>query len=38
MWNILGVVEALVDVHGVINHVGVVEEVDLRLQNVVIII
>jgi len=38
MRNILGVVEALVDVHGVINHVGVVEKIDLRLQDVVIIV
>jgi len=38
MRNILGVVETLVDVHGVINHVGVVEEVDLRLQDEVIVV
>jgi len=36
--DVLGVVEALVDVHSVVNHVGVVEKVDLRLQDVVVVV
>jgi len=36
LWDVIHAVEALVDVHGVVDHVGLAEEVDLRLENLVI--
>lgn len=38
MGHILGVIEAFVDVHGVIDHVSLVEELDLGFENLVILI
>lgn len=34
--NVVSVVKRLVDVHGVINHVGLVEELDLGLEDLLI--
>lgn len=36
--NIVGVVEALVDVHGIVDHVGLVKELDLGLQDLVVLV
>ena len=34
--DVFGVVEGLVDVHGVVDHVGLVEELDLGLEDLLV--
>jgi hypothetical protein len=35
--DLFGVIETLVDIHGVIDHVGLVEKLDLRLEDLLVL-
>lgn len=37
-WDVLGLIETLVDVHGVINHVGISQQIDLPLEDLIVIV
>lgn len=36
LWNVVGVIERFVNVHGVVNHVSVIKQIDFGLENILL--